>query len=64
MRIYDIIKENTTSSSIATVNASGMSIQKRNPDGTAVNALDQNENIFGKRRKKKDESDQSSTNGI
>lgn len=56
MRIYDIINEDTTSGSIATVNASGMALQKRNPDGTAVNALDQDENIFGKRRKKKNES--------
>jgi len=57
MKIYDILNEDTTSGSIATVNTGGMAMQRRNIDGTAVNALDQNENIFGKRRKKKNESE-------
>lgn len=56
MKIYDILHENTTSGSIATVATGGMAMQRRNVDGTAVNALDQDENIFGKRRKKKNES--------
>ena len=54
MKIYDILHENTTSGSIATVATGGMTMQRRNVDGTAVNALDQDENIFGKRRKKKE----------
>lgn len=54
MKIYDIIKEDTTSGSIATVASSVGGMQKRNPNGTAVNALDQDSNIFGNKKKKKE----------
>lgn len=53
MKINDILQEDTTSGSIATVNVPIGAIQKRNPDGTAVNALDIKSNIFGSKKKKK-----------
>lgn len=56
MKIFDIINETTTSGSIASATSAVGGIQKRNPDGTAVNALDQDKNIFGTKKKKKNES--------
>ncbi len=53
MKIYDIIKEDTTAGSIATVASSVGGMQRRNPNGTAVNALDQDSNIFGNKKRKK-----------
>ena len=53
MKICDIIKEDTTSGSIATVNSSVGGMQRRNPNGTAINALDQDSNIFGTKKQKK-----------
>lgn len=51
MKINDIINETssagaTSAGSVASVPKSLKRVQKRNPDGTATNALDQ-DNIFG-----------------
>jgi len=56
MRLYDIIKEEasgmgTSSIAVAPVGVGGM--QKRNSDGTAKNALDQDNLLGGKKKKKK-----------
>lgn len=53
MKITDILQENTTSGSIASVATPIGGMQKRNPDGTAINALDIKSNIFGNKKKKK-----------
>lgn len=57
MKINDIINETssagaTSAGSVASVPASMNKTQKRNPDGTAVNALDQDD-IFASGKKSK-----------
>lgn len=57
MKINDILQETTTSASIATSIGSIGGMQKRNPDGTAINALDQQTPIFGNKKPKKKKTD-------
>lgn len=49
------VGETTTAGAIASVSApmNGMKTQKRNPDGTAKNALDVDTNIMGNKKKAK-----------
>jgi hypothetical protein len=49
------VGETTTAGAIASVSApmNGMQMQKRNPDGTAKNALDVDTNIMGNKKKAK-----------
>lgn len=58
MKINDILKETsssgaTSAGSVASVSSPMMITQRRNPNGTAVNALDIDSNIFGNNKKKK-----------
>ena len=58
MRLSDFIKEDagagaTGAGAVATVAGAVGGMQKRNPDGTAVNALDQDNLLGGKTKKKK-----------
>ena len=64
MRLSEIIKEDagagaTGAGAVATVVGGVGGMQKRNPDGTAVNALDQDNLLGGKPKKKKNKSKQS-----
>jgi hypothetical protein len=55
MKVNEIISETTTAGAIASVSTpmNGMKMQKRNPDGTAKNALDVDTNIMGNKKKAK-----------
>jgi hypothetical protein len=58
MKINEILSETsssgaTSAGSIAGVNGQIGVVQRRNPNGTAMNALDQPDNIFGAKIKKK-----------
>lgn len=58
MKINDILKETsssgaTSAGSIASVSRNVGGMQRRNPNGTAVNALDQDTGFFGEKTKKK-----------
>jgi len=58
MKINDILRETassgaTSAGGIASVSGSIGGTQRRNPNGTAVNALDQDTGFFGDNPKKK-----------
>jgi hypothetical protein len=51
MKITEIMNESTSGAtsagSIASVNGAIGGVQRRNPDGTAINALDMKDTLFG-----------------
>jgi len=53
MKIKEIVSETTTSGSIASIATPMGGMQKRNPDGTAKNALDMKNNLMGTKKSTK-----------
>jgi hypothetical protein len=54
MKMNEIVKETTSGAIAVAATVGGKSMmQKRNPDGTAKNALDMDTNIMGQKKKPK-----------